>query len=292
MIAGIYADGALQPPRREGGTDTLQRTDIDIVDGYLHCGRTKYRPVAEVRSVLERAGVGRAVLVQHLGEYDNSYIGGIAAASPDMFAGVFLVDISSPRRVEQMSALAASGHFKGIRLTAESLVTAPDLWHEACLRRLIIVLYAPTGLLGHVAPLRDFLEGHRDCRLVITHLGNPDVRHAPTFEGYDVVLDLARYPGVHFQLSGIKMFCPHPHRELHPFVRSAAQRFGPSRLIWGSNYPVVGELADYLADLRLVTDNVLSLPGEWVADILGGNARRLWFSPPSTTATRDSTAGG
>lgn len=274
----------------------MQRTGIDIVDGYLHCGRTKYQPNEAVRALLAQAGVGRAVLVQHLGEFDNSYIGGIAAASPDVFASVFLVDVSSPRRVEEMRTLAATRQFRGIRLTADTLVTAPDLWHEACLRRLIIVLYAPTGLLGHVMPLRDFLEGHRECRLVITHLGNPDLGnpdlgHAPRFKEFDRVLELARFPGVHFQLSGMKMFCPYPHRQLYPLVREASRSFGPSRLIWGSNYPVVGDLADYQADLRLVLDNALSLPEEWIPDILGGNARRLWFGRPSAAASRDTTGG-
>ena len=41
-----------------------------IVDAYSHCGISKYRPVENVQDIMRRNGVARAVLVQHLGEYD------------------------------------------------------------------------------------------------------------------------------------------------------------------------------------------------------------------------------
>ena len=45
----------------------------------------------DVRKIMSEHGVSRAVLVQHLGEYDNSYIENVVARDPDRFAGVFLI---------------------------------------------------------------------------------------------------------------------------------------------------------------------------------------------------------
>ena len=62
------------------------------VDGYSHCGVSKYRPVEDVLAVMRGAGVERAVLCQHLGEYDNSYLAGVVSRHPQTFAAVCLVD--------------------------------------------------------------------------------------------------------------------------------------------------------------------------------------------------------
>jgi len=85
---------------------------MDIIDGYCHCGLSKYRPIEDVNLVMNRFGVSRAVLVQHLGEYDNSYIGQVITAQPHRFAGVMLVDVNG-----DLSALELAG-FKGVRLLA------------------------------------------------------------------------------------------------------------------------------------------------------------------------------
>ena len=45
-----------------------------IIDSYTHCGISKYLPIEDVSATMDRAGVHRAVLAQHLGEFDNSYI--------------------------------------------------------------------------------------------------------------------------------------------------------------------------------------------------------------------------
>ena len=76
----------------------------------------------------------------------------------------------------------------------------------------------------------------------------------------------------------MKMFCPYPHEELYPLMSEAAAAFGTSRLIWGSNYPVVGDKNDYVADLKLLLEGRLSIPKEAIPLIAGANARALWFA--------------
>ena len=55
---------------------------------------------------------------------------------------------------------------------------------------------------------------------------------------------------------------------------------GTSRTIWGSNYPVVGDVSDYAADLDLIRCNRRPISEYAAGDILGNNAGRLWFAPP------------
>ena len=57
-----------------------------------HWGNIEYRPLAELFATLSAAGVARAALVRHGGEFDNSYIGRAVVASPHQFAVVAMVD--------------------------------------------------------------------------------------------------------------------------------------------------------------------------------------------------------
>jgi predicted TIM-barrel fold metal-dependent hydrolase len=61
-------------------------------------------------------------------------------------------------------------------------------------------------------------------------------------------------------------------------IAEALDKFGLARLIWGSNYPVVGTRADYQADMHLLLDGSLPIPTIAIPQIAGENARRLWFA--------------
>jgi predicted TIM-barrel fold metal-dependent hydrolase len=164
-----------------------------------------------------------------------------------------------------------------LRLTAEALLAKPDLLALASDLGLAIVLYAPQGIRPILPQLERALESVPFTRLVITHLGNPTLIGSKLDEGGDAVLELARFSNAYFQLSGMKMFCAHPHEGLYPLIEQAVATFGPRRMIWGSNYPVGGSREDYRADLQLLLDGGLPVPREAIDQIAGDNAKRLWF---------------
>jgi L-fuconolactonase len=250
---------------------------MDLIDGYTHCGLSKYEPVERVEEVMAAAGVSRAVLVQHLGEFDNSYLGRIAGARPDRFAAVCLVDHEPANCIETLRRRVEADSFAGIRLTSEALVARPALAEAAAELGLILVLYAPYSVGPIAQPLERLLDRRPDARLVISHLGHPDPAESPRFARWGDTLRLAAHPGVYLQLSGMKMFCPWPHEPLYPLIEQAVERFGPDRLYWGSNFPVVGGTDDYLHDLSLLLDGRLPIAAEAIPAVAGGNARRLWF---------------
>ncbi len=250
---------------------------MDVIDAYLHSGLSKYLPIEDVESTIAAAGVSRAVVVQHLGEYDNGYIRGIVERQPDRFAGVCLVDHTDEGAGRKLSALLSDGPFRGVRLTTDVLREAPGVFAAAADAGGIIVFYAPEGIAASADALEAFLESRPDCRLVVTHLGNPSVRESPGFAEHRALFRLAAFPGVNLQVSGMEMFCPYPHEALYPLIEEAAGVFGPERLLWGSNYPVVGGLDDYRRELDLLLEGRLPLPEEAVPKVAGGNAANLYF---------------
>ena len=86
------------------------------------------------------------------------------------------------------------------------------------------------------------LDRHGQVRLVISHLGLPPRVVGPPADlsAIQSVTDLARYPQVHVKLSGFYALSDpghdYPHRAAWPYVEALLEAFGPSRLLWGSDF--------------------------------------------------------
>lgn len=247
-----------------------------MIDGYAHCGLSKYRPVKDVLAVMRGAGVGKAVLCQHLGEYNNEYLAEVVASHPATFAAVCLVDPTGPTAVCELEKWHSTGRFRGVRLLAEWLCDYESLWGRAVELGLTFVLYAPQGTAAAAPAIAQFLAANPSARMVVTHLGNPELRDGRLVE--TELLRLAALEGLFIQLSGLSQFCEYPYVELHEYIREIIREFGASRIYWGSNYPVCGDEASYRRDLLQVVHGEWELTTEQRQWITAGTAARLWFS--------------
>ena len=248
-----------------------------IIDSYCHCVISKYLPVEDVKRVMGEIGVKRAVLAQHLGEFDNTYISNVVAAEPDVFAGVALVNPESPTVLDDLSAIADEGICKGVRWPIPTDFRFDvAVTHTADLG-LNVVAYFPDGLDRAISAVFRLLDTMPEANFVLSHMGDPGIDESLIRYQQSNVFDLARFPNVHVQLSGMKMFCGYPHTELHDLVRAFFEAFGPSRLLWGSNFPVVGALSDYDRDLLLLLDELLPIPADAIEQVVGANALKLWW---------------
>ncbi|NQU76766.1 MAG: amidohydrolase family protein [Planctomycetes bacterium] len=249
-----------------------------IIDGYCHCGLRKYRPIEDLRLFMDELGICRSVLVQHMGQYDNSYIEGVVAAEPQRFAGVMLVDVDSPDACSRLGFWTEGGVFRGVRLIASTIYEHPGVWKRAAGLGLNIVIYDEAGLVPHLDPLRKFASEHPHCRLVLSHLGVLNVKEAPHYDSHRRLLELADLGNVYVQISGFSMFAEYPYTALVDVVRRLIEAFGPGRSFYGTNFPAVSDdEAAYSKDLELICTGKLGVPPDALDDILNGTAMRLWF---------------
>ena len=125
------------------------RRAVVIVDGYSHCGILKYQPVEVVLDTTAQAGVDRAVLCQHLGEYENSYLSQVVESRPrQCFWSIRL----SPMRLKT-EAMEQHGSFS----------------RRPAARRLVRTLFSAVarGRSAGVAP--DTLRSRWNCRSRFFH---------------------------------------------------------------------------------------------------------------------------
>jgi predicted TIM-barrel fold metal-dependent hydrolase len=247
-----------------------------IVDGYAHCGVSKYQPVEVVLDVMNKTGVDRALLCQHLGEYDNNYLAEVVRRYSERFAAVCLVDPAEADSLERLKYWHKTGQFKGVRLLAEWMEPYFPLWGEAAQLGLNLLVYAPNGIAEAVPTVRRLLMEYPNGRIVISHLGNPKLVGGDRVEGSEI-FQLDQLDGVFVLISGLSMFCPYPYLVLRPFISEVVDRFASERLLWGSNFPVCGDKDAYLRDLTQLLEGDWGLGADEIQDLSGGTANRLWF---------------
>ena len=116
-------------------------------------------------------------------------------------------------------------------------------------------------------------------RLVLDHLGKPDIR-AGGFEAWRRDLDrLAALPNVCAKLSGLVTEADWNRwtiDDLHRYVKAALDAFGPERLMFGSDWPVCTLAASYRQVVDIIRTAIDERPRSEQDSIFGGTARRFW----------------
>ena len=116
-------------------------------------------------------------------------------------------------------------------------------------------------------------------RLVLNHCGVPDIAGGGLDPWRDNMRALAALPNVTCKMSGILAYCAPGEATLdaiRPYVDHVLEVFGPDRMVWGSDWPVV-DMANGMPDWMAVTDAILDgLSDNEAAKIAGENAVEIY----------------
>ena len=124
-----------------------------------------------------------------------------------------------------------------------------------------------------------FVDRHPDLSIILDHIAKPVVQGPPPADWVKHLRELARRPNVSCKFSGVVTEVPGWRWSpdlLRPYFDVALDAFGPSRLLFGSDWPVCQVAATYADWHRFVASCVAHLSSPEQAAILGGNATRLY----------------
>ena len=86
-----------------------------------------------------------------------------------------------------------------------------------------------------------------DVSFLLDHIGKPGIAAGTTQPWKDQLRELAGRPDIHCKLSGVTTEADHQNwnrDELRPYIEHVLDCFGPDRVIFGSDWPVVDMAAD------------------------------------------------
>jgi L-fuconolactonase len=239
---------------------------------------------ADLAPLLQRHGIAGTVLVQAAPTVaETEFMLGIAAETAFVKGVVGWVDLESTTAPAEVDRLAAHPKLKGFRpmiqdipdpewmLCATIAPAVARLQHEGLS---FDALVRPRQL----EPLRRFLLLYPDLPIVVDHGAKPDIAHGQ-FEGWAREMrEVAADPRVYCKISGLVTEAAPDWQpgDLARYLDLLLDAFGPARLMWGSDWPVVDLAGGYDRWRAAVLDYLARLEEEECAAILGGTAAEFY----------------
>lgn len=233
---------------------------------------------------LARAGVDRTVLVQAADSLAETETLLAHADAHDFIAGVVgWVPLTAPEEAaEALERYGRHPRFAGVRHLIHDEPDPDWLVRPEVVESLGLV--AGAGLVfdvvsrlpRHLEHVVTLAERHPGLRIVIDHLSKPRIRDREWEPWASGLAAAAACPNVYAKVSGLVTEADHERwtvEDLRPYVEYAVERFGPERLMFGSDWPVALRAADYRTVWH-VTSALLG--GTDTGQVLGGTAVRCY----------------
>ncbi|MEZ5811942.1 MAG: amidohydrolase family protein [Rhizobiaceae bacterium] len=256
----VEANGASYPWYGEDHGDRGWGNTAAIMRNYLP---------ADILADARAGGVELVKSVHVQANYDFSdpvaetrWLEGIAQADGSSGLPAAIVgyaDLSAPDAAQVLAAHAVHGRFRGIRQVLNrhpdpKLNRAPrdyladPQWHAGVKRLAAMGLSFDAQIYHHQAStLAEVARANPDLAIVIDHALMPAERDEANLDGWrQAVAELAGLPNLTMKVSGFGMVDGSWTTDsIRPFVLHCIEAFGPTRIMFGSNFPVDRLMADY-----------------------------------------------
>lgn len=274
---------------------------IDAHQHYWQLGRSDYAWMQPDHAAISRdflpkdmaplcatAGVTGTILVQaDATARETDFMLEIAATTPSVVGVVGWIDFAAPDAVAQVERRAAQAPIRGLRPMLE-FIPDPD-WilqpaFAPVFRAMIASRLTFDALVHphHLAALNILLRRYPDLSVVIDHGAKPRIAtwntDADAMQTWRKAMRrVAQNPQVSCKLSGLLTEAGENSRAgILTAIEVLLEVFGPSRLIWGSDWPVMTLAGDYQEWVELCDLALAGLTAEERDAVYWGNACRFY----------------
>ncbi len=273
---------------------TLSAADYRVIDPHVHVwkhdpafpfAKEAHPPARDATpetllELMKANGVAKTVIIQVIHyRYDNSFLASVLKRYPDTFRGVCRVDPLDAAAPDHLSRLIEQG-FQGVRLSPGAgeggdWIRGPlmqPLWRRCEQLRVPMTILAPIGRMPEIGAL---IERFPDLTVVIDHMADCPVDQPTELEK---LIALKRYPKVFVKVSHTWSLSKqsYPWLDAQEHVKRLHATFGPERLMWATDWPIIESSARYDQALTVVRDDMKFLNAEDKAWMLSKTIERVW----------------
>jgi predicted TIM-barrel fold metal-dependent hydrolase len=282
------AIGTLMPVTEQAATD------YRIIDPHVHVWKHDPQfPFAQGANVpardagpetlldlMKTNGVSKTVIIQVIHyKYDNSFLASVLKRYPETFQGVCRVDPLDPAAPDHLSRHTTEG-FRGVRISPSANASGdwfngplmPPLWKRCSELKVPMTVLAPIGRMPGVAAQ---LEKLPDLTVVIDHMADCPVDQPAELEK---LIALQRYPNVFVKISHTWSLSKqaYPWLDAQEHVKRLHHSFGPERLMWATDWPIIEDRSTYDRALSVVRDDMKFLNDDDRRWMLSRTIGRVW----------------
>jgi len=219
--------------------------------------------------------------------WDNSYINYSLQKYPDLFVAHGLINPEDPDVAGRLRYWVKEHGFQGMRFSPiyhpkSTWLNSKEhypLWREAEQLGAVFNYY----IVPQQMPMLEEMAGRfPGVKIVVDHLGKPDLHAADPWLEFRKLFRLKRFPQVWvsasepYELSLTKEF---PYKDTYPYFKAVYEEFGGKQLIWGTGYPRPRWELPMDKELEFVDKALDFYTPEDRELLLGKNALRIWKFP-------------
>jgi L-fuconolactonase len=257
--------------------------EYDWIDDRMQALRRDFMP-SDLEREMEPAHVQATVVVQArqtLGE--TSWLLDLAAKSNFIHAVVGWAPIAANDFPEKLDALLGNPKLKGLRHVVQgenvNFLDGAEFNRGIAAMRDTGLIYDLLIVARQLVEATRFVSRHPQQIFVLDHIAKPDIAN-DQFAAWDCeIRALASHENVFCKLSGMVTEADW-HRwsseRLRPYFETALDAFGPSRLMAGSDWPVLTVACSYQDWWKTVESWIAPLSHSERAEIKGGVAGRVY----------------
>ena len=262
----------------------LQRGDYDWLTPDLGIIYRDFE-IEDVWNEAADAGVSRTILVQAAASAaETDFLLGLAATDKRVAGVVGWVDFEAPDAAAQIARRAEDKCIVGLRPMIADIADPNWILGDACTSALEAMLVNGLVFDAHarmdlVNVMTSLATRYPDLQIVLNHGGKPPIASRELDEWRRDISTLARQKNVACKLSGLLTEAG-PYSDdvaIGEVVEHLADCFGPNRLLWGSDWPVLNMAGSYSEWVRQSE----RLIGTYLPDperaIWAGNAERIYL---------------
>ena len=243
---------------------------------------------ADLRPQLENNGFQGSVVVQVRQTLEETrWLLELAENNPFILGVVGWVDVRSPHLHADLESFAGKQKLVGIRHIVQSepddFLLQPDFLRGISVLEEFELAYDILIYIKHLPIAAEFVRRFPRQRFVLDHLAKPPIKSGAIDLWTRGMRELAAFPNVFAKVSGLvteadwRAWKP---EDVRPYLDVAFECFGPSRLMFGSDWPVCTVAASYARVANLVKDYLSGYAPEEREAVLGGNAAKFWRLKP------------
>lgn len=241
----------------------------------------------DLRPILQRHRIDATIVVQAAPTITETEFMLDIARRTDFVKGVVgWADFEAKDAPEKIGRLSARDHLVGLRPMIQDIpdpdwMLRPEL--EPAIAEMERGHLCFDALLKppHLAPFQKFLRKYPNLPIVVDHGAKPEIRNDGFAAWAPAMREIARDERVFCKLSGLVTEAKSDWQtdDLKSYIDHLVASFGPGRLMWGSDWPVVNLAGGYDRWMEASVACLSALSGDERAAIFGGTAARFYGLP-------------
>lgn len=264
----------------------LSRGDYDWLTPELGLIYRDFAP-DDLRPILRRHQIDTTIIVQAAPTIsETEFMLGIAQHT-DFVAGVVgWVDLEAPDAAAVIGRLAARPRLVGLRPMIQDIpdpewMLRPNLAPALAAMERGNLRFDALLKPPHLAPFLQFLRKYPTLPIVVDHGAKPEIRNDRFEDWAPAMREIARDERVYCKLSGLVTEANSDWKldDLRRYIDHLLACFGPQRLMWGSDWPVVNLAGGYDRWMEASVASLSALGAAEQAAIFGGTAARFYGVP-------------